>query len=238
MLFYYIRHGDPIYNPDSLTDLGHEQARALAKRLAIHGLDKIYTSTSNRAMLTASYTAEALGLTPTSLDFANEGHAWNEMTTDTPDGRRWLFNHPQNRTLLASREVKALGEQWYLHSAFSKYNFKKGLDRVRHGVNEFMLSLGYRHIDGTGSYEVVAENDDRVALFAHAGFGIAFLSCLLGIPYPMFSSHFDIGLSSVTVINFAEENGYAYPKVITYSNDSHIYREGLPTKNANGGVSY
>lgn len=230
MLFYYIRHGDPIYNPDSLTDFGHEQARALAKRLAIHGLDKIYTSTSNRAMLTASYTAEALGLTPTPLDFANEGHAWNEMTTDTPDGRRWLFNHPQNRMLLASREVKALGENWYLHSAFSKYNFKKGLDRIRHGVNEFMLSLGYRHIDGTGSYEVVTENNDRVALFAHQGFATLFFSCLFDIPYPEYALHFDMCTTGLTVVDFRTEGGIAIPTVKTYSNDSHIYKEGLQFK--------
>ena len=31
MTFYYIRHGEPIYNPDSLTELGHRQADALSK---------------------------------------------------------------------------------------------------------------------------------------------------------------------------------------------------------------
>ena len=30
MLFYYVRHGDPIYTPDSLTELGHRQAEAVA----------------------------------------------------------------------------------------------------------------------------------------------------------------------------------------------------------------
>ena len=42
MLLYYIRHGDPIYNPDQLTPLGKRQAEAIGKRLAIHGIDKIY----------------------------------------------------------------------------------------------------------------------------------------------------------------------------------------------------
>ena len=31
MLLYIVRHGDPIYNPDSLTPKGHLQAKALAK---------------------------------------------------------------------------------------------------------------------------------------------------------------------------------------------------------------
>ena len=32
MLFFYIRHGDPIYSPDSLTPLGRRQAEALGRR--------------------------------------------------------------------------------------------------------------------------------------------------------------------------------------------------------------
>ena len=47
MLLFYIRHGDPIYNPDSLTPLGHRQAEAVAKRLALYGIDEIYASSSN-----------------------------------------------------------------------------------------------------------------------------------------------------------------------------------------------
>ena len=63
MIFYYVRHGDPIYDPDSLTDLGHKQAAALAKRFALYGLDEVYSSPSTRAMQTAQPTCEALGLT-------------------------------------------------------------------------------------------------------------------------------------------------------------------------------
>ena len=37
MIFFYIRHGDPIYNPDSLTPLGMRQADAIAKRLSLYG---------------------------------------------------------------------------------------------------------------------------------------------------------------------------------------------------------
>ena len=33
-----------------------------------------------------------------------------------------------------------------------------------------------------------------------------------------------------TVIEFKEENGFAIPKVLMLSSDSHLYREGLPLK--------
>ena len=60
MLFFYVRHADPIYDPDSITPLGERQAESVAKRLALYGLDEIYSSTSNRAKLTAKPTAEIL----------------------------------------------------------------------------------------------------------------------------------------------------------------------------------
>lgn len=62
MLLFYIRHGDPIYIPDSLTDLGKRQAEAVARRLSLYGVDRIYSSTSNRARLTAEPTAQILKL--------------------------------------------------------------------------------------------------------------------------------------------------------------------------------
>ena len=60
MILYYVRHGDPIYNPDSLTELGHKQAEALSKRFSLYGLDEIYASTSIRAQQTAEPTCKIL----------------------------------------------------------------------------------------------------------------------------------------------------------------------------------
>jgi len=52
---------------------------------------------------------------------------------------------------------------------------------------------------------------------------------LLDIPYPMFATEFDMTHTGMTVIEFKEKDGYAIPKVLTFSSDAHIYREGLPT---------
>ena len=59
---------------------------------------------------------------------------------------------------------------------------------------------------------------------------MAFLSSLLDIPYPIFSTHFDLSHSSMTVIHFDDEKtDRIYPKVLQLSNDSHLYREGILT---------
>lgn len=232
MLFFYIRHGDPIYDPDSLTPLGHQQAEAAAKRLSRHGLDQIYASTSNRAMLTADYTCKMLDMPKTTLEFAHENRAWEYLAVDLDNGgKTWAFFHPKLRKMFIHPEVLALGSQWYNHPTFAEYEFKKGFTRLQTESDAFFAQLGYVHIPGTGTYRAVAPTDDRVALFAHQGFGLAFLSNMLDIPYPVFSTHFDIDVTGITVVDFKQEpdSDMVIPKIITLSSDSHLYHEGIPS---------
>lgn len=42
MLLYIIRHGDPIYVTDTLTERGRLQAEAVGKRLAYEGVDRFF----------------------------------------------------------------------------------------------------------------------------------------------------------------------------------------------------
>ena len=60
MLLFYVRHGDPIYDPDSLTEQGEKQAEALVDRMKRCNPTQIYASSSNRAILTAKPTSEAI----------------------------------------------------------------------------------------------------------------------------------------------------------------------------------
>ena len=98
--FNYIRHGEPIYSPDSL----EIQVEGVAKRLAVYGIDKIYSSTSERAILTAKPTCELTKKELTQLYFANEGYAWRDFHIDNKHGGNWLFQNPEF-TCLKSRKL-------------------------------------------------------------------------------------------------------------------------------------
>ena len=232
MLFFYVRHGDPIYDPDSLTPLGERQAEAVAKRLALYGVDKIFCSTSNRAIQTAKPTCELLKKQATQLDFANEHHTWMHLTVrrKADGGRTWLFHHSKSIELANTKEMRDLGDRWFDHPAFAEYGFEPEINRIYNEADAFFAELGYEHDRYTGKYFAKNPTDERVALFAHQGFGLAFLSCVLDIPYPQFCTHFDMTHTGVTVIEFAEHNGICVPKILTLSSDAHLYREGLPTK--------
>ncbi len=236
MLLFYVRHGEPIYDPDSLTPMGSRQAEAIGKRLALYGIDRIFASTSHRAVQTATPTAEMTGKQIVKLDFCNEAHAWRDLTLPTENGgRTWAFYHPWAREQFACAEI-ACNPKWYEDGRFADTRFKEGIMRVDREVDDWLLSLGYGHDRARGRYEAVAPTEERIALFAHQGFGLAFLSSLLDIPYPTFCTRFDMGHSDLTVIEFTEKEGKVIPKVLTLSNDGHLYREGLTTKYNNGVV--
>lgn len=235
MLFFYVRHGDPIYNPDSLTPLGQAQADALSKRFCTYGLDRVFSSPSRRAVLTAKPTCDLLKKEITLCDWAEEGLAMRDFGVPHPvHGRTWCFYDADILRIFNSPEVQALGRRWYEHPELAKYHFGEGVRRVDQAVDEFFLSLGYRHDRENARYEIVSPNNERVALFAHQGFGLIFFSSMLDIPYPMFATRFDLGHSSMSVINFSARGGYVYPQVLQTSNDAHLYREGILTGYNNG----
>lgn len=230
MLLFFIRHGDPIYNPDKLTPLGRRQAGALAKRLAQYGIDKIYASTSNRAIETAAPTCELLKKEMVLLDWCNESHAWEDFAADNGrGGMSWVFQQEKYINLFVSDEIRRLDKNWYNHPALENTRLKEGKQRIQKETDAFLASLGYEHNLEESTYNSISENNERVALFAHQGFGLAFLSCVLDIPYPQFSTHFDTGHMGMTVIEFPARTGTVIPKMLQLSNDSHLYRDGLPT---------
>lgn len=79
MILYIVRHGDPIYNTDSLTPKGLRQAEAVGKRLAVFGLDEIYASPLKRAQQTAAPAAEMLKKEIITKDFMSENLAFNDF---------------------------------------------------------------------------------------------------------------------------------------------------------------
>lgn len=230
MLLYYIRHGDPIYEPDGLTELGHKQAKALSKRLALYGLDEIYSSTSVRAQQTAQPTCDILGKEKILLEWAHEAKAWECFSVRGKDDKyTWAFQNYETVEKFNSPEVLSMGPKWYEHPYFIQTNFQNGVQKINKNADAFLRSLGYKHDRTNNRYEILKKNDKRIALFAHQGFGLAFLSSILDIPYPVYCSRFDLGHSSVTVINFEEWNGFVYPKALQTSNDSHLYKADILT---------
>lgn len=236
MLLYYVRHGEPIYQPDSLTEKGKQQAAALAQRLQNSQIDEIYASSSNRAVQTAQPLAEQLKKEIRILDFCNENYAWKEFTVEENGRKKWVYQSEEMLRLLCKEEIRQLGFEWYRHPAFADGLFEQGMERIGKNTDEFLEGLGYRHDRENHCYRAVASNEKRIALFAHEGFSHAFLPYVLDIPYPLFAK-FEYEHTGVSVIWFdTKSDGTAYARLLQYSSDAHLVANG-PDRLYNGWFS-
>ena len=233
MLLYYIRHGDPIYTPDSLTPLGEEQAEAVAHRLALFGVDEVYSSPSNRAILTAKHTCDLLGKDLHILDFLNE-NVLGDLKFQRADNRLdWVWSHPTYAPILTERSVREMADRWYEHPKLAHLQLDKTILPINEQIDAFLSSLGYTYDRDKGLYhDAGSHTEKRIAVFAHECMGKIFMSHILDIPFPYYAAHFEMHTSALTVIRIGctdldKDEPYARAQVLSLSNDSHLYRDGL-----------
>ena len=75
MKLLFIRHGDPDYEKDSLTEKGWHEAELLGQRMANTPVTAFYVSPLGRAKDTASKTLQKVGRDATELAWLREFHA-------------------------------------------------------------------------------------------------------------------------------------------------------------------
>ncbi len=229
MLLYLIRHCDPDYKNDTLTPLGQRQAEAVARRLMVNGIDRIYSSPLGRAVATAKPTADILGLPIEIEDWCSEALAWQYFAGKMPAGNTtWAF-HQQNTLIKTEESMQYTNDNWHELPCFDMINGKEGYARIQAGCDDFLARQGY--VRAGAKYRITRANDDRVAVFAHQGFGMAFLSVLLQIPPQYVFASFDITHTGVSVFHFANNaDGFTMPRCLCLSDTSHIYEDRLPMK--------
>ncbi len=225
MLLYIIRHGDPDYKTDSLTELGKMQAEAVAKRLQRSKINVVYTSPMGRAIQTAEPTCRLLGLDYQVEHWAQEVHG--EQMTTYPDGEKRSVTVLQNTLLKENGEIDIPFTKMFESKALAESDMEAAFNRIRDNGRDFLERLGYK--EENGIYKIMRQNEDRVALFCHAIFSRTWLSELLHIPlHIIWSSFYGHLHTGVTVIEFKNNlNGITSPKCFCYSDTSHLYAEEL-----------
>lgn len=231
MLLYIIRHGDPIYETDSLTDRGRVQAEAVGKRMLAARIDRIYSSPMGRAKETAEPACRLLGLEKHIEDWTHEIE--DERLTPFPDGIMKSITRVQNTYYRENGNINLSYEDSYKAQGINQSNMRSAVDFIESNGRAFLEKLGYREENGV--YRILRPNEERIALFCHAAFARAWLSVLLHIPIHIMWASFEYTHTGVTVIEFKNnENGVTAPRCLCYSDVSHLYSEGLDLKYNNG----
>lgn len=224
MILYIVRHGEPDYEKDCLTEFGKKQAEAVGRRLAKAGVDRVFSSPMGRAQETAAPLCRMLGLEYGIEEWARE--IGREKTTTFPDGVPKSIAMVQNTYYLAEGAYDLGYSRAFECRGICESDMKTAVDRIERCGDEFLERLGYRKEDGI--YRVVRPNEERVALFCHAALGRAWLSVLLRVPLNIMWASFSYELTGVTTLEFRNnDNGLTAPRCISFSDTSHLYAEGL-----------
>lgn len=224
MLLYIIRHGDPDYTTDSLTERGKLQAEAVGKRIFDSKIDRIFSSPMGRARQTAEPACRLLNLPMNIEEWSHEIE--DERLTPFPDGKRKSITMLQNTYFRENGNIDLPYDKAFECTGINQSEMKKAVRFIEKNGNDFLERLGYKEENGV--YRILRNNEEKVALFCHAAFSRAWLSVLLHIPLHIMWSSFSYTHTGVTVIEFKNnKNGYTAPKCLCFSDMSHLYSDKL-----------
>ena len=222
MKLLIIRHADPDYAKDSLTEKGFREAEFLAERLTKLNIKACYVSPYGRAKVTASYTMEPLGLVGKECKWLREFEP-KIMRPDVTDRKMipwdWL---PADWT----REEKYFDKaSWTDTQIFRNSDVEKECKWVWENLDQLLESHGYKR--NGYLYEVQAANDDIICFFCHFGIECVLLAHLLNVS-PMVLWHgMCAAPSSVTTLTTEERReGVASFRMSSFGDISHLYAHG------------
>lgn len=224
MLLYIVRHGDPDYDKDCLTERGRLQAEAVGKRIFDSGINQIYSSPMGRARETAAPACRLLGLPCQIEPWAHEVE--EDRLTPFPDGELKSVSVVQNTYYRENGAIDIPYDRCFEAPGFSTSRMDKATKIIEDGGRDFLERLGYKEENGV--YKILRPNEDKVALFCHTVMGRAWLSRLLHIPIHMMWANFQMTHTGVTVLEFKNNsNGVTAPYCRCFSDMSHLYATGM-----------
>ena len=223
MEIVFIRHGDPNYELDALTEKGILEAKALIPRVEKMNADYYYVSPLGRARQTAQIAMERIDKEAKVLDWLREFPAvvkhicepdpgpqcWDWMPSDwAKDPSFYDIDHFFDHPVMANGHVKEIYE-----------------DVLRH-FDALLKKHGYAKNGKT--FDVLKANHDTLCFFCHFGIECVLLSYLINVS-PMILWHgFVASTSSVTIVNTEErQKGIASFRISHFGDTSHLDASGL-----------
>ncbi|MBQ8509668.1 MAG: histidine phosphatase family protein [Clostridia bacterium] len=222
MLLYIIRHGEPDYATDSLTERGKLQAQAVGKRIAELKVDRIFSSPMGRARQTAEPACQLLGMDCVIEEWTREIE--EAVKTPYPDGVLKSVTKIQNTYYRENGAINLDYDHAFECPGFSQSHMREKIQYLEENGKAFLERLGYR--EENGIYRILNPSEEKVALFCHAAFTKAWLSILLHIPVHTVWASFSYTHTGVTVLEFRNNfNGITAPKCLCFSDTSHLYAQ-------------
>ena len=223
MKLLIMRHGDPDYENDTLTEKGWREARLLGERLADVKIDWYYVSPLGRAQDTARPTLEKKGAQAQVREWLHEFDLRLIHRPDVSDRRKIAWDWLPSDWMREDRFFRA--DLWDTQEAMAEAGIGEYYRSVTAGLDELLREHGYTR-DGR-LYRAERPNTEVIALFCHQGAACVLLSHLLNIS-PMILWHgIALAPSSVTTVVTEERRpGIASFRATGIGDISHLYAGG------------
>lgn len=219
MKLIIIRHADPDYSIDSITEKGKKEAQLLSERISKLDVKAFYCSPLGRARDTAAYTLKKMNASAVTLDWLREfegrviingekKRAWDRLP------REWTDN-----------DDYYCSDKWLKTDLMQSGDVEEKYVELCNGVDELLKNHGYVH-DGR-IFKAVKPNHDTVVLFCHYGVECAILSHIFGCsPMVMWHNFVALPTSVTTLITEEREEGTAVFRTQQFGDISHLYAAG------------
>lgn len=221
MKLLIVRHGDPDYSIDSLTETGWKEAKILADRFTKLDVKAFYCSPLGRAKDTAKPTMEKLGREMEILPWLREfspkvlrphkdapGVSWDWLPQDWTADKRFYDR-----------------DRWGENERFQAASVMEEAQWVAQELDDLLARHGYVR-DGE-YYRAEQPNEDTIVFFCHFGVECILLSHLLGIsPMPLWHGTC-AAPTSVTILSTEERRkGIASFRMNAFGDTSHLFAAG------------
>lgn len=224
MKLIFIRHGDPDYEKDSLTEKGWREAEILAERVASWDIKQIYCSPLGRAQDTCSVSLSKTGREAVICDWLKEFYyrIKDEQTGEWTIA--WDF-YPRD---FNDRDDLHDKDRWALAEVMKSGDIAMHAQEVYDGFDALLEKHGYRRND-RNFYDVIEHNDDNIVFFCHFGVTALIIGHLIGVAAPCIWQGMMMQPTSITVLGSEERiPGEASFRVQVFGDCRHLIEAGEP----------
>ena len=224
MKIVIIRHAEPDYSIDGLTEKGKLEAALLAQRLCKMGCDSFYCSTMGRARLTVAPALHILGKECDYCQWLQE-FDWGDNKISLPylDRKKGCWDILPS--FIKERGELYSPEGWRSVDFIKDSTVPERYDTVCRLFDGVLNENGYKR-DGL-CYSVHGSNHKTLVFTCHFGVGAVLISHLMNCsPYSIWQNTVLLP-SSVTVFNSEErEEDIAHFRASCIGDTSHLYAKG------------
>lgn len=230
MRIIFIRHAEPDYEHNTLTEKGFREARILSDRIPGWKVDRFYVSPLARAQLTLEPSLAKMRRTAQVLPWMRE---FTYLITDPTTGQEnkvpWDFM-PRYWTKRPAFYDK---DNWYKDDIFgTSEGYEEAVMNLRQGLDELLAEYGYKR-DGamyrTDIEKTNGDDDKTIVICAHLGANLEAIGYLLGISPVVLQQTIYLAPTSISILNSEQRlPGEAMFRAQCIGDVAHLLKAGEP----------